>query len=406
MLQQGHAVDDVLYFYGDEVPNFARLKRDDPAHVLPGYDYDVTDEDALLTPDLASRRSRASPGGNAYRLLVMPSGRRLSLASLKRIADYVRQGGALAGEPPLGPTGNVDEVAARQFSQLVRDLWGGCRTKRRTYGSGTVFCTAEGKAALRTMQVVPDFEDPAGKLDYVHRSDGTRHIFFVRNGSGQSVDTVAKFRMTGRAPDLWDAQDGSTTPAMVYREEHGRTEVPLHLAPYGSIFVVFERAAGVHAIQVVKDGREVPTAAVSGDEQTGFALEGAAAGAYRVRLSDGRELTARVASPTSRDLPAGQWTIEFQPDRGAPIGERPLSSFQSWTKSDDPGVRYFSGTATYRTELGIHPNAGEQVILALSELARDLHCAREWQGCGNAVGDAVSAGHYRRTGAGSKYDRT
>ncbi len=48
LLQQGHAVDDVLYFYGDEVPNFVRLKRDDPAHVLPGYDYDVTDEDALL----------------------------------------------------------------------------------------------------------------------------------------------------------------------------------------------------------------------------------------------------------------------------------------------------------------------------------------------------------------------
>jgi hypothetical protein len=37
LLQQGHAADDVLYFYGDEVPNFVRLKRDDPAHVLPGY---------------------------------------------------------------------------------------------------------------------------------------------------------------------------------------------------------------------------------------------------------------------------------------------------------------------------------------------------------------------------------
>ena len=48
LMQQGHAVDDVLYFYGDEVPNFVRLKSDDPAHVLPGYDYDVTDEDALL----------------------------------------------------------------------------------------------------------------------------------------------------------------------------------------------------------------------------------------------------------------------------------------------------------------------------------------------------------------------
>ena len=48
LMQQGHAVADVLYYYGDQVPNFVRLKADDPAKALPGFDYDVTDEDALV----------------------------------------------------------------------------------------------------------------------------------------------------------------------------------------------------------------------------------------------------------------------------------------------------------------------------------------------------------------------
>ena len=60
MMQQGEPVADVLYYYGDQVPNFVRLKSDDPAGVLPGYDYDVTDTEALL------HRIVADASGLAY----------------------------------------------------------------------------------------------------------------------------------------------------------------------------------------------------------------------------------------------------------------------------------------------------------------------------------------------------
>jgi hypothetical protein len=44
----------------------------------------------------------------------------------------------------------------------------------------------------------------------------------------------------------------------------------------------------------------------------------------------------------------GPWHITFQPGRGvgAPVTQ---SSLSSWSESPDPGVKYFSGTATYRT---------------------------------------------------------
>ena len=48
MLQQGIFVADVLYYYGDHVPNFSQLKKSDPAHIQPGYDYDVITAEALI----------------------------------------------------------------------------------------------------------------------------------------------------------------------------------------------------------------------------------------------------------------------------------------------------------------------------------------------------------------------
>ena len=56
MLQQGLFVADVAYYYGDHVPNFAQLKKSDPAHILPGYDYDVITEEALLDARQRARR--------------------------------------------------------------------------------------------------------------------------------------------------------------------------------------------------------------------------------------------------------------------------------------------------------------------------------------------------------------
>ena len=48
MLQQGLSVADVAYYYGDHVPNFAQLRKSDPARVVPGYDYDVVTEEVML----------------------------------------------------------------------------------------------------------------------------------------------------------------------------------------------------------------------------------------------------------------------------------------------------------------------------------------------------------------------
>jgi hypothetical protein len=368
LLQQGHSVDDVLYFYGDEVPNFVRLKSDDPAHVLPGYDYDVTDEDALLRT-LSIRHGRIeTPAGNQYRLLALPAGRRLSFASLQQIASYVRQGGNVAGEPPLSPIGLVDDATAKKFAALTDAVWDGCKASPHSYGAGKVFCSPDSRAALKALNVDQDFESDSHSLDYVHRADKQRDIYFVRNASSKPVNAVTHFRISGRTPEIWSTLDGTVVPQAYYVVEKGRTEIPLHLDPYGSEFVVFSRRAGLHITRIVKDGRKVTAVGVEGDEQSGFKFAHPDAGVYQLTLSDGREMNGEVRAAKTEQLPPDQWTIEFEQDWGAPVGLLPLPGFLSWSEMQDPGIRYFSGTATYRTTVNLSRRPGQRIFLTLTDL--------------------------------------
>jgi hypothetical protein len=63
LLQQGLFVADVCYYYGDHVPNFARLKSSDPARVLPGFDYDVITEEASSHASPCATDASSLPDG-------------------------------------------------------------------------------------------------------------------------------------------------------------------------------------------------------------------------------------------------------------------------------------------------------------------------------------------------------
>ena len=109
----------------------------------------------------------------------------------------------------------------------------------------------------------------------------------------------ATFRVTGKAPELWHAETGKSEPAS-YTIANGRTTVPLHLEPWGTVFVVFRKPA------------TAPTRTLP-----------------------------KVVETKLADVD-GPWSVSFQPDRGAPASIT-LDKLISWTESADAGVKYFSG---------------------------------------------------------------
>jgi hypothetical protein len=77
------------------------------------------------------------------------------------------------------------------------------------------------------------------------------------------------------------------------------------------------------------------------------------------------------AQPTPWIPLDGAWQLAFAPGRGAPEQALTLESLTPWNQSEIPGVRYFSGTATYRKTFSVDGALPERVILDLGEV-RDL----------------------------------
>jgi (4-O-methyl)-D-glucuronate---lignin esterase len=66
----------------------------------------------------------------------------------------------------------------------------------------------------------------------------------------------------------------------------------------------------------------------------------------------------------------GPWSVTFPPNWGAPPQSK-IDKLASWTAFADPGVKYFSGTATYTKELQAPPawfKPGARVVLNLGSV--------------------------------------
>jgi len=362
LLQQGQPVSDVLYYYGDNVPNFVRLKRDDPAKALPGFDYDVTSTDALLTRMRIVDGGIQTSEGIRYRALALPKSHVLPLAALELAARYVEAGGLLVGTRPLRSQGIVEPEMQRRFTELADRLWTPCEAAPSHHvavGKGQLFCLDSSREALQALDIRPDFEATSASLDYVHRRTATMDIYFIRNTQPTPLQTAVTLRIEGEQPEFFHADTGDIEDTLLFSAtpDH-RTSVPLTLTPYGSIFIVFRhQAAKKNVVELARDGNILYNSTHSALPLeltlTPDGLLTPAPGAYRIIYSDGtsQELTAKPVASISITAP---WTITFPPNWGAPsnITETEL---QSWSNSSDPGIRYFSGTATYSTTLHLNP---------------------------------------------------
>ncbi|MGD0680500.1 MAG: glycosyl hydrolase [Terracidiphilus sp.] len=369
LMQQGSSVSDLLYFYGDQVPGLVRNKMDDPAHVLPGFDYDVTNEDALLHRMQFSASDLHTPEGLHYRALALPDSHTLSYPTLMWVKRFVHQGGIVIGLKPAGPLGLLPPQKKAEYTQTVNEMWGSCESIGKSevrYGQGRIYCTANARSALTQMGAEPDFSytlngDHASSeggevLDYVHRRTASADIYFVRNTQARVVEATVSFRGHGRAPELWMPDTGATVPALVYKETKDcRTEIPLTFSAAGSVFIVFEHNLASHLVSLQREGREIYPSVrqgvgvyASGDS----ALVASEPGTYAATYSNGRRRTFIVQTDVSTAQIFGPWTLSFPDGWGAP-SSIPVTRFESWTQSQDAGVKYFSGTGTYKAVLHI-----------------------------------------------------
>jgi hypothetical protein len=314
LLQQGLFVADILYYNGDWAPNVVAPKHVDPS-AGKGYDYDVCNEEVLLTR-LAVKNGRiVLPDGMSYSILVLPDNKRMPVPVLQKIKQLVNAGATIVGPKPEQDPGlkNYPQCDT-QIKQLASEVWGNCdgiTIKQHAYGKGKVYWNVPLHEILKQKGAPPDFvySNDNAFIDFIHRSIGDTDIYFIANRNNREEKTDCLFRVRGKQPELWDAVTGNTKLMSEFSRSAGYISIPLEFAPFQSWFVVF------------KKGELKKTVA-------------------------SKTISKNFLSYTPLKQLTGSWMVHFDEKWGGPAAVE-FNELTDWTKRPEEGIKYYSGTATY-----------------------------------------------------------
>lgn len=365
LLQRGLFVADVAFYYGDQAPNLVPARRIDPdiEPIYPdtaclhcgkprpiqissldrGYDYDYVNTEVILDRMKVSGGRLVLPDGLSYALLVLPDREDMPLEVLRKLGELVEAGATVVGRKPVRTPGLARfPVCDGDVRTLADRIWGPCdgaTVKESRYGKGRIIWGISLNEILRDQGLGPDLRvwgvaNDDQHIDFIHRATDREDIYFISNSAkrGESFDAV--FRVgKDRKPEFWHPDTGKIVLCRSFARVDGGCRLTLDLPAYGSIFVVF---------------RETPTPPAF--------------------LSP----APPIADPDPAVTIAGPWTVRFPPGWGAP--ESVLwNNLISWTESNDPGVRYFSGTASYTAEFEVD----EPLLRRSGDWILDLGSVRE-----------------------------
>jgi hypothetical protein len=303
LLQQGRFDADIAYFYGEDSNITALFGKKSP-DIPAGYNFDYINADALIHVLTFKDGQLATPSGMRYRVLALdPHSQQMSLPVLKKIRDLVQAGAIVAGPKPTDTPSLSD--SPKEFQSIADQLWGS--GSGNTVGKGRVYGDKSLGDVLTAAGVALDFNYTKPQVDtnllFVHRKLADGDLYFVDNRNDRDEVLDASFRVTGKEAEFWHTDTGTTEPAS-FQIADGRTTVPLHLEPWGTVFVVLRKPAKTTS-------RSLPKTA----ETTLATVE-------------------------------GPWDLSFEPNLGAPA-KTTLDKLISWSDSSDEGVKYFSGKGTY-----------------------------------------------------------
>lgn len=381
LLRQGRFFADVCYYYGEDVPGSAWyfvVDAMDPRQkmkpVLPeGYDYDVCDRITFERMTVEDGEV-VLPGGMRYSYLVLPEHARYTPAALEKVLELVTAGATVIGPRPFRcPSLTGFPGSDRRIQDLAAQIWpADPGAGERQVGKGRVIVGKSFETILAGDQLVPDFDAGGADVRYIHRKLQSGELYFVAWQEDRNQDVRLTFRVSGKQPEVWNPVTGEIWDLPIFEDNGMTTTLPLRMDPYGSRFIVFRRdAADVDPVaEVTRDGQPVAAPALRADDG-GARLMVWEAGRYAVAFKSGRKLELEVGELPAPEALGGPWLVSFQAERGAPEGEVPFGTLESWTDRAEEGIRYFSGTATYRKTVSLRPDrmkANRRVWLDLGEV--------------------------------------
>ena len=457
LLRQGLYVADILYMQAEGAPEGTPVMpgAGDPNYE-PKYKHDACPADVVMHHISVKNGHLVLPDGMSYRILVLPESPTMTPQLLRKLAQLVRDGATIIGQPPTtSPSLENYPQCDDEVATLTRDLWGNSR----------IITNKSAQQVLAERNVVHDCSSSAD-IAFCHRTMPEAEIYFVCSRTDWPVTARVTFRVTNHVPAIWNPQSGKIEPLGAYECKQDTTTISLNFEPHGSIFVVFRKdtepassvvklihndtdlltsgwgpssVKDVHVVSaiygpagdpdrtrnvtnivsdLVDHGRlsfpVVEVASIGGDPAYGvvktltvtFTLHGnnhtvsaqdgdafsfahliaipavpvasvistgkgiqlsaSSPGTFTCTFSNGDRRAVEVPGPLVPLPIDGPWQLTFPEGWGAPASVT-LSRLMSWSEHANEGIKYFSGTAHYRTSVTLPRalNTGETPGLRL-----------------------------------------
>ncbi len=190
-----------------------------------------------------------------------------------------------------------------------------------------------------------DLNVPAG-IAWTHRRGEEADIYFVSNQQDKARRIIASMRISGKKPELWNPMTGEINSDVSFTQRsNGRTDITLSLAPNESVFIVLKEDAPVTPQEEAK--QDV---------------------VYEVR----------TANVFKTPLQTSDFNITFAAN-GKLLKRNTLFD---WSKETDDAIKYYSGTAVYKTTFTWKESQAKRVFLTLGEVNNVATVRVNGQDCG------------------------
>lgn len=366
---------DVLYYYGDDIPNYGGHKNS-RFTAGPGYDYEIVNTEILKQAKVDNGKI-VLPNGAHFKMLVLEDSPCINPEILKKLQELVKNGATVVGKKPETVLSLNNFKTSKKQQNLLDKLW--------SKEEGVINQSSKSDFAklLAQKNILPDldYKDKAlGLLDFIHYQKDEVDVYFVRNTTNNWVTRDCAFNVKAKSPELWDPESGEILPVSIFSNNAESTSLPVSLPPLGSILIVFSNKTQEHYQSIVGNNPDLPEMKFT---QNGFvALE---KGDFRLITEKGE---INVYSQIKEQPVDGAWELFFPESWGAPH-RAIFPELKSWTESTIDGIKYFSGTAKYvkTFQYDIHSvqQKGGKIYLDLGKIKKlgdvwlnDVHLGISW----------------------------
>lgn len=316
LLQQGTYAADVCYFIGEDTPIMTGIRNPE----LPkGYSYDYINAEVILNRLTVKEGKFVLPDGMTYSLMVLPPFDTMRPELLEKIEQLVSQGGKIFGQAPSkSPSLQNYPQSDAKVKTLATKMWGSSTKKIKNYGEGIIVDGLGLQEALTQLKIDKDVDvNGQESVLWTHRTMPGMEIYFLTNQSDKVISFLPSFRVNGKKPQLWDAITGEIRDITEFTESEARTTVPIKMEALQSWFVVFYDSK--------EEGKTIKQSANFPELKIVQTLE-------------------------------NPWQVDFQNKKIGPTGTVDFPVLTDWIKNSDDKIKYYSGTATYKSTFNYNSN--------------------------------------------------